>query len=171
MLNKKKLLQYLTMAFVFFAFTNVAYVSSSVLQPSDKAKSQRSVHNVSTLHKGDYRYEDFERNTPWNEKVLLLKDWDGVLHTYLVPTNKEGVPMPDRYWGWGWYHCKDFRPETEANGKIKRGGTIKCHDQDSDRYSMQGWQWSYNGEPKHQWLPDMDAPETETIGKKLYLNQ
>jgi len=78
--------------------------------------------------------------------------------------------MPDRYWGWGWYNCKDFRPETDAHGKIRKGGILACHDQDG-AMTMENWQWSYDGKPKKPWLSKMYAPATEIIGDKIYLNQ
>jgi len=164
----KKLLLILVTLFIFFAFGNIVYVSSSVLQPSERSKSNRSVHIVANLVKGDYRLETFDRKTAWNEIVLLLRDWDGVLYVFLIPTKNDSVPMPDRFWGWSWQDCMDFRPELDVDQKIKKGGVIKCHDKN---ITTNNWEWSYNGSPKYWWLPDIYAPPVEIVGDKVFINK
>jgi len=164
---KKKLLA-LTLFLFIIAAGNILFVSVSTLQPSERAKAQRSVHNIANLERGDYRFESFDRESAWNDIVLLLRDWDGVTYTYLLPTKNQSVPMPDRFWGWGWYDCVDFRPELDAVGKIEKDGVVKCHDKD---LNTDNWEWSYDGQPKYWWLPEMYAPPVEVVGDKLHINK
>lgn len=164
----KKKLWLLTLVLLIIAAGNIIFVSTSALQPSERAKAQRSFYFIGDLETGDYRFEAFDRKTKWNDIVLVLRDWDGVIYAYLVPTNNGRIPMPDRFWGWGWYDCEDFRPELDLNGKIKKDGVVKCHDNNPN---INSWEWSYNGSPRYKWLPVMYAPPVEIVGDKLFINR
>lgn len=65
-----------------------------------------------------------------NEKILIIKDWSGNLYVHQLPTEDGAVSLPDRYWGWAVYGCKDFGPEIDNNNNILKNGKIKCHDKD-----------------------------------------
>jgi len=90
---------------------------------------------------------------------------------YLVPTKNGKVPLPDRWWGWGYYHCSDFYPELNESGTIRKGGIIKCHDKDTPEWGSSLWEWSYNGNPKDKWGINMYSPPVEIVDGTLYINK
>ena len=117
----------------------VLYVLGGSMQPSAKAKAERSQHDISNLDVGQFRYDAFGRGSAWGEKVLLIKDWDQRLYVYLVPTEDGKVPLPENWWWWGWHKCADFRPETNNNGFLKKNGVIRCHDRDTPEWGKDLW--------------------------------
>lgn len=149
----------------------VFFVAGKSMQPSDKAKSERSQHDLSTLIPGQYRIDKFGRGNAWNEKVLLIRDWDGKIYAYLIPTKDDKVTLPDRFWGWGYYDCSDFRPEVDEGGHLLKDGIIKCHDKDTPEWGASLWQWSYSGKPKDKWGIQMYAPSIEVTDTTLYINR
>lgn len=153
------------------AIALMVYVFVSSLQPSARAKAARSQHDIRELQAGQYRYDIFSRGSAWNEKVLLIRDWDHRLYVYLVPTEDDKVPLPERWWWWGWHKCSDFRPETDKTGFLKKGGVIKCHDEDLPEWGMELWQWSYDGEPKKNWIAKMKAPSIDLKDDYIYINK
>lgn len=145
-------------------------VLTAFMQPSERANSARSQHDIADLKEGQFIIEKFGRDTAWNEKVLLIKNWDSQRYIYLLPTKNGKVAMPDRWWGWGYYHCSDFRPETDSNGYIRKYGTIKCHDKDTPEWGASLWEWSYDGNPVNEWGIKMRSPKTEVVNDTLYIN-
>ena len=141
------------------------------MQPSARAKTARSQHDISTLETGHYRIEPFSRGNAWNIVVLLIKDWDANVYVYLLPTEGGKVPLPDRWWGWGYYHCSEFRPEINVSGLLRKGGHIKCHDKDTPEWGASLWEWSYDGKPKDKWGIQMYAPPVELVDSTLYINR
>ena len=148
----------------------VTSILGASMQPSEKEKSARSQHYIANLKVGQYLIEPFGRDTAWNEKVLIIRDWDSSIYTYLLPTENEKFTMPDRWWGWGYYHCTDFRPEVELVGTIRKNGIIKCHDNETPEWGASLWEWSYNGKPVIKWGIDMYSPTTEVVNGTLYIN-
>ena len=149
----------------------IAYVLGDSMQPSARAKAARSQHDVSTLKNGSYRIEAFSRPNFWANKVLLIRDWDNQLYVYILPTKDEKTIMPDRWWGWGYYDCADFRPDLDKTGSIKKSGSIRCHDKEKPEWMADQWEWSYDGTPKDQWGINMNSPSTELKSGTLYINQ
>jgi len=152
----------------------IAFASSPFflsMEPSAKAKAARSQHDISGLEAGDYILEPFDREGTWDEMVLIIKDWDGTVYSYLAPSKDGKVVMPDRWWGWGYYNCSDFGPDIQANDKIKRSGFIKCHDADVPEWRNEDWEWSYNGESQRPWMDSMYSPGYEIKGRYLYINR
>ena len=141
------------------------------MEPSAKAKAARSQHDISKLNVGDYIFEPFSRDSAWDEMVLIIKDWDGSIYSHLAPTKGGKIVMPDRWWGWGYYNCSNFGPETAANDKIKRSGFIKCHDSDVPEWRQEEWEWSYSGESQRSWMDNMYSPGHEIKGSYLYINR
>ncbi|MET1077398.1 MAG: hypothetical protein ABWY06_05175 [Pseudomonas sp.] len=140
------------------------------MAPSAKAKAARSQHDISTLQPGDYRFEPFGRTSPWDEMVLIIKDWDGSIYAHLLPTDKGRVVLPENFWGLGYYFCEKFAPETVPDGKLKKSGNIKCHDSNLPEWSEDRWQWSYNGTSQKRWTIDMYTPGHEIKGNYLYID-
>ena len=68
------------------------------MNPSEKAKAARSQHDISSLKPGDYIFENFGRGSAWDEKVLIVRDWDGSIYSFLLPTEEGKVTMPDTRW-------------------------------------------------------------------------
>ena len=104
---------------------------SSSMHPSERAKAARSQHDISNLSTGEFIFERFGRESAWEEKVLIIRDWDNSIYAYLVPTELDQVAIPDRFWGFAVYLCSDFRPELDSNQKIKVSGVITCHDREA----------------------------------------
>lgn len=167
----KKTLAYAIGVMSLSGLTFMALVFGASMQPSDRAKSERSQHNISTLKLGHYRIEPFSRGSAWNDVVLLIRDWDEKYYAYLIPTENGKVPLPDRWWGWGYYHCTDFRPELDTSGTIIKNGIIKCHDKDTPEWGASLWEWSYNGNPKDKWGINMYSPPVEVVDGTLYINR
>ncbi|MDF1645158.1 MAG: hypothetical protein P1U80_13365 [Pseudomonadales bacterium] len=168
---RKKILLTFTIAMFLtgIAFASLPFILS--MEPSAKAKAARSKHDISDLQVGDFIFEQFGRENAWDEMVLIIKDWDGSVYSYLAPSKDGKVVMPDRWWGWGYYNCSDFRPEIEADNKIKRSGFIKCHDTGVPKWRKEEWEWSYNGESQRSWMDGMYSPGHEIKGRYLYINR
>lgn len=80
------------------------------------------------------------------ERALVIRGYDGVLHTYWLPIKNNLVMLPDLIWGrWGRL-CHDFGPDMDGANLVKNG-LIRCHDVDDKR----GWptdeeaRWTYDG--------------------------
>jgi hypothetical protein len=141
------------------------------MKPSAKAKAARSQHNISRLEIGQFILEPFSRDNAWNAMVLIIRDWDGSIYSYMAPTEDGKVVMPDRWWGWGYYNCSNFGPEVGANNKIKQSGVIKCHDKDVPKWRREEWAWSYSGKSQRPWMENMYSPDHEIKGNYLYINR
>ncbi|WP_428604126.1 hypothetical protein [Sedimenticola sp.] len=164
----------LVITVVIFALVGLVfflYMLGASLQPSAQAKSERSQHDISTLKPGQYRIEHFGRPDAWSDEVLLIRDWDKKYYAYLLPTENGKVILPDRWWGWGYYHCADFRPELDELGFIKKDGIIKCHDKETREWGISLWEWTYDGSPKDKWGIDMYSPPIEVNNGTLYINR
>ena len=155
-----------------FGLVAIFGVFSVSLQPSEQAKSERSQHNIANLDKGSYLFVKFNRDSPWNDKVLIIKDWNGEIYVHLLPTENGAVALPYRFWGWAIATCIKFGPETEQNGKLVKSGIIKCHDKHEPKWwSFSEWEWSYSGKTLVQWKPDLFSPEFEIKDGTLYINK
>jgi len=80
----KKTLTYVIGALILSGLVFMIFVFAASMQPSARAKSERSQHNITTLEPGYYRIEPFSRGSAWNEVVLLIRDWDAKYYVYLV---------------------------------------------------------------------------------------
>lgn len=138
---------------------------SQSLTPSNKAKSLRSQHDISTLNNGEYRFDKFGRENLWAQNVLLLKTLSGKLYVYTLPANKIGIPLPERWWGVGSdiHNCRDFSPNISA-------GYITCHDDDLPDWGDQAWVWDLNGKSRTFWVADLMAPKIEVQNNIVYIN-
>ena len=146
-------------------------VFTGSMSPSEQARSERSHHVIKNMKVGTYQLLEFKRQTAWNDKVLIIKDWSENLHVHLLPTENGSISLPDRYWGWAMYGCNNFGPETDANDNIVKNGIIKCHDKDMPKWwNPKQWLWSYSGKALHEWLPDMYSPKYEIKEGILYIN-
>lgn len=146
-------------------------VFTGSMSPSEQARSNRSQHNIQNLTPGSFILVDFNRKSAWNDKVLIIKDWSGDLYVHLLPTENGAVSLPERYWGWAVYGCKNFGPEIDTNKNILKLGVIKCHDTDIPQWlNANQWLWSYSGKALHEWLPDMYSPKYEIKEGALYIN-
>lgn len=163
----------LVMITILMLMTGISFAVSPLIlsmEPSAKAKSERSRHNISSLQRGQFLFEHFERANPWNQAVLIIRDWDGTVYSYLVPMEDNRVLMPDMYWGRTVYDCTDFGPEIEISGRIKASGVIKCHDPDVQAWWRDHWRWSYNGQTIHPPMGNMYSPDHEIQGEYLFIN-
>lgn len=151
------------------ALSSLPFIFS--MEPSAKAKAERSRHDISKLKAGEFILEPFARDSAWDEIVLIIKDWDGSIYSYIAPTADGKVVMPDEWWGWGYYNCTNFGPEIGTNNKIKRSGFIKCHDSDVPEWRKEEWEWSYSGKSQQYWMDNMYSPDHEIKGSYLYINR
>jgi len=151
------------------AFASSAFIMS--WEPSAKAKAARSQHDVSKLKTGQFVMEPFGRGSGGEEMVLIIKDWDGKIYSYLMPTKEGKIVMPDRWWGWGYDYCENFGPDLAKNNRIAKAGHIRCHDIDIPEWRKKEWVWSYNGIAQSSWMDNMYSPGHEIIGNYLYINR
>ncbi len=145
------------------------YVVVQYLSPSELADSKRSTHAVDTLEVGSYRLDELRRESAWEEKVLIIFDWNKSLHAYLLPTKNGEIELPARYWGIGFETCSEFGPETDELGRIKQDGVIKCHDDKIDSGSQ--WEWTYSGLPINEHGIKMQKVSYERVGDKIAINR
>lgn len=151
--------------------SSILILFTSSLNPSEKAKSERSQHDISKLQAGSYIFEFLKRDNLLNRKVLIIKDWNDELFVHFLPTKDGAVTLPDIYWSWVVTTCIDFGPETESNGNILNSGKIRCHDIDEPAgWSFDNWQWGYNGKSLVEWKPDLISPKYEIKDGILYVN-
>jgi hypothetical protein len=142
------------------------------MSPSEKAKAGRSQHDLSKLEVGTYRFDHFQRDDFQFAKVLLIKDLNNKIYAHLIPTERDFVIMPERWWGWGYYHCNDFRPDIDETGRIKKNGAIRCHDKEAPEWmSKNQWLRNYSGKSIGSWMDDIYTPNNEIIGSTLYINR
>lgn len=168
-MKKTLIISLLILSFIGVSAILGAFTGS--MSPSDQARSKRSHHVIKNIMPGTYVLVDFKRSSAWNEKVLIIKDWSGDLYVHLLPTENGAVSLPDRYWGWAVYGCKDFGPEIDRNNNILKNGKIKCHDKDiPEWWNKNQWLWGYSGKATYEWLPDMSSPKYEIKEDTLYIN-
>ena len=144
------------------------------MNPSRKALSDRSEHNIASIEIGSYRTDIFKKDQ--DTRIMIIHDWDGTIFTHLLPVKAGKVLMPDNYWAEykSDYHCSDFRPELGSNLQIKKQGLIGCQDQLTPNWARKYWLWKYNGEKYNQqasWLPNMITVQHEIVGTTLYVNR
>ena len=170
---RKKILLTCTIAMLLAGIVLASSPFILSMEPSAKVKAARSQHDISKLEAGDYIVEPFARGSAWNDVVLIIKNWDGSIYSYMAPTEDGKVVMPDRWWGWGHYNCSNFGPEIGANNKIKESGFIKCHDTDVPEWRQEewAWEWSYSGKSQRTWMDNMYSPGHEIKGRYLYINR
>lgn len=159
---------------IIIIIVGVVFASSPFIlswEPSAKAKAERSQHDISKLERGHFLIEPFDRGSAWDELVLIIKDWDGEIYSYLMPTKDGKVIMPDRWWGWGYDYCENFGPDLGEANAIERSGYIRCHDADVPEWRETVWVWSYSGTAQSSWMDDMYSPGHEINGNYLYINR
>lgn len=143
-MTKKKVLVRIVFFMSFISIVMVSIPIISSLQPPASAGSALPHINIDDLPAGSYRFEESGRKGWMGIRWLILKDHDGQLYVYSVPTNEGQVMMPDINWfKWGG-SCKHFHPET-VNSQIKPNGVIRCHDDDISEWSAAEWRWNYKG--------------------------
>ena len=169
MARKALLIATILLATIGIVLATIPFTTS--MKPSERAKSARSQHDISKLQSGEYLFEKFGRKAAWDEKVLIIRDWDGEIYSYLVPTIKGKVSMPEKFWGWGYYQCEDFRPTLNSDKRILESGVIACHDTNAPDWGKKVWKWSYDGKSKYHWIADMYAPGFEVKSDVLYINR
>ncbi len=149
----------------------VLFVFAGSMKVSDKVLAERSQHDISKLQNGDYIFEKFRRNED-GARILILKDWDSNLYVHLVPLEQEKVPMPEPFWGFGYYHCKYFGPDHDVNHKLLKSGKIRCHDDEAPKWMVDDqWVWEYSGKAAAgSWSHDMISPKYEIKGNTVYIN-
>lgn len=146
-------------------------VFSGSMSPSNKAKAARSQHDISKLTKGSYLFERFQRANSWSGKVLIIKDWDENIYVHMIPTETDSVIMPERFWGWGYYQCKNFGPDLNKNRSLVKLGKIRCHDKDAPEWmAKEQWVWKYSGKSEGIWMDDMYSPSYDIQENTLYIN-
>jgi len=153
-----------TVLVAFGVFVIVEYLS-----PSDRADSKRSRHDIGTLKIGSYRLDEFKRKSAWEEKVLIIHNWDKKILVYLLPSKDGKIELPDRYWGYGIESCSEFGPESDQLGNIKKDGIIKCHDENIVSGSL--WEWTYGGIPLNEYGIKMQKVSYERVGEKIAINR
>lgn len=139
---------------------------------SQKAEAARSSYDITSLNTGEYIMVDSHTSS---EKILIIKDWDQTIYSYLIPAEADKVLMPDFYrWGSGFYKCSDFRPDLDQNNKIANNGSIRCHDTDTPKRDSAAWAWAYTGKKRAAntvWLPDLIDPKHEVKSGYIYINR
>ena len=155
-------------AAVGIAIASIPFTGS--MHPSERAKSARSQHDVSSLGNGDFVFENLNKKDLWDAKILIIRDWRGEVFSHLIPMKEDKVILPDYFWGFGYFYCSEFGPETVVS-KIVPAGKIKCHDKDLPEWGKELWQWSYSGEPNSEWMVKMYSPGFELRDNVLYVNR
>ena len=144
---------------------------SGSLSLSEREKSKRSQHDISKLDTGSYQIDYFKNNKEMEQKVLIIKDWSNKIYVHILPLENNVVVMPERWWGWGYFHCNDFSPEVIENNKIRKHGKIKCHDKNAPEWLKESeWVWEYSGKSLGQRTHDMISRSYEINHNTLYVN-
>ena len=156
------------------AAIGIGFLASPFLlswHPSTKAKSARSAHDISTLQPGQFLIEPFKHQAPWDELVLIIRDWNGTVYSHLLATKEGKVLMPEPVWGLGYYQCDNFGPDLDSNGNLKIAGSIRCQDPNTPNWGLERWNWTYAGQAHHPGFASMYTPDHEIIGTQLYVNR
>lgn len=138
--------------------------------PSAKAKSERASYNISDLGVGQYVMHDFTKESPWKRKVLLIKISESELKVYSLPTREGKFILPEYWFWWGWLLCNNLGPESDDGLHVKKGGVIRCLDQDAPE-SYDQWQWTIDGGSSNGWVPDIIEFKYEIADDRLYINE
>ncbi|HED35618.1 MAG TPA: hypothetical protein ENJ08_15595 [Gammaproteobacteria bacterium] len=167
----KKTLQIIISIFSLISLFAIILLFSNSMLPSERAKAERPSHNIKSLKNGSYILTKLNRKNAWDQHVLIIKNWSGKFFVHIVPTKNGLVTMPDYWWGWGYYHCKNFGPETDENNNIKKQGLILCHDKNINDWEHERWRWTYSGKALSEWVSDIKSPDFEVRGDILYINE
>lgn len=171
--SRKPILHMAIIAMILLSTYFVGFVFLGSMSPSASAKSARASHDISHLENGDFLFEKLGRKDAWNTKVLIIKDWDNSLFVYLIPTEADKVPLPERWWGWAAFgvYCTDFGPQQDESKKILRSGFVTCKDEPPEEGNFDYWQWAYSGVSKNKWIANLYQPKYELIENYVYINQ
>ena len=94
---------------------------------------------------------------------LVLKDYEGALRVYAIPTADGKYMMPDLHWyRWGGL-CADFGPDA-SEGKLLAGGVLRCRDSEAADWGLE-WTWQYSGENLGSRTDDMYVPKHCSEGR------
>lgn len=140
------------------------------MNPSARAEAALPYIDVSSLSPGSFSMEKMEGMHYFEDAYLLLRDYDQQLYVYLLSLHEGKVLLPDIHWFRFGGLCEKFSPEME-NGKLKRGGTIKCHDKLDNNWWAQEWRWSYDGKNLGKSTDDLVKPKYSIKGDYLTIGR
>jgi len=141
------------------------------MNPSEKAKATRVSYDIKTMSAGDYIIAEHLDGENWETHVLIIKDWDGKIRSFILPSKEGKIIMPDGRWGFGYYHCSKFGPEHDDRNKIIKNGTIKCHDAEVLGWRTKEWVWTLTGISTTKYIENMKLANQEIKGNTLYISR
>jgi hypothetical protein len=100
-------------------------------------------------------------------EVMIIKDYDSVLHVYLLPLKNGLVQMPDIEWFHHFASCADFGPEIEG-GQIVKGSLLECRAL-PEGVSNQEWKWSIDGKNLGKYTENMMVPNYTIDGNYVVI--
>ena len=155
-MNNREVLTKLTKILIIIGAIGIAIPFTLSLLPSEKAKNSLYETDISKLKPGGFIQVD-ELN---GIKVFIIKDWDKTVYAYAIPYKESvGYLMPDIHW-WKYdnFLCKNFGPDI-VNEKIKKSGSIKCHDKKLHERGVREYIWSYAGKNQGKFTDDLPVPK------------
>lgn len=143
-MNQRKHLSIVLSGLVVIGIIMAAIPFIRSMNPSARAEAALPYIDISALSGGSYVVEKIGGKHYFEDSYLLLRDYDHQLYVYLLPIHDGKVLLPDIHWFRFGGLCEKFSPEIE-NGKLKKGGIIKCHDKLDNNWWAHEWRWSYDG--------------------------
>lgn len=168
MLNKKKI--YVAAVILLggagLIIASVPFVGS--LSPSETAKAEKAAWEmppVPGLEPGQVlvrqvsesarrEYPDGSWSMILGKRDILIRDIEGVYHSFRVPTWKDKVILPRRYWGQWDGECEKFGPKT-MDGVLAVSAIIECNDATGSWWDGAEPKWSLEGKSLVEPYPDL----------------
>lgn len=118
------------------------------LRPTPQAEQALPHLDLSAIQPGTYAIIANETAPPMGSvhwAWLLLRQHNGQIAVWDVPTQNHAVLMPDYFW-WrpSWVRCEHFGPSLSA-GTLNEALPITCHDAGLSAQQRQDWRWDIRG--------------------------
>ena len=164
-MNSKTILKIavLIVAVIGILLASIPFFGSLV--PSKKASASRPHIDLTTLERGTF----LETDSRWS-KIFVLHTQSDEIYVFVVPFVNNRYWLPDISWEKMNLPCNSFGPDHE-NGVLVAGGTFHCRDSEYSDYYEGELRWRLSGESLGVRTQDMQVPEHEIDGMRLYLEE
>jgi hypothetical protein len=135
-----------------FAIGAVGYALTSTLRVSARTDAELPRISLSDLKPGTWKYAPyFQEDHGQGIDVLLIRDKDGKLFTWLVVVKDGRRRLPDQAWWRPGYPC-ELEPNFES-------GEIACNDNRASEWSRSRYRWKIDGTSLSNQVPNMEPAQ------------
>jgi hypothetical protein len=141
------------------------------LAPAEGADLKLPHIDVSSLRPGQYGFYSTKRSLWFEaESIFVLRDPDGALHVFTVPTKEGAVVLPDIHWWARGALCKSFGP-TPSGGIVTSDTVLSCHDPNLPEWQKSEDRWALSGRNLGRYTDDLPTTKYAVQGPYLVIGR